>query len=215
MRPNLDAYSTVPDPAESTQAAHELARTLITDPHLPRDQHATARFVALEREFGIDTIAALWSTAPAVSLPGSLWRLYALHRWLTHHSEQAARWYSQGLTISVAEVVAAIPSPPIPSEVTALAREVLSGAFNGDYAAACERAAAFIAVAARGRATDDDSPGHTAAPRGPNHAKGKERGKVATTSAKGKMPTSGLHEFARMGEDLQRAANAYRAGTLD
>lgn len=195
MRPNLDGYGPAVDPSVRAQAAHQLARTLISDPTVPRDATTTARFVAVAQEFGLATLAELFSSAPAVSLPGSLWRLYALHQWITGQPEQAARWYALGRRVSVAEVVAGVADPHGPSEVAATAHAILTGAFTGDYADACERAAAFVLVAARGRAADPD-PGES------NRQTGTDLG-------------TGLNNFVKLGEDLARAANAYRAGELD
>lgn len=155
MRPDLDGYSEAPGPAQKAEAAHDLAHLLIHDPSVPRDQAATDRFIALEQEFGLETLAELWSSAPAVSLPGALYRLYALHSWITRRPDEASGWFSAGRSSSPAEVVAGVADPPGPREVESMAREILSGAFRGDFAHACDRAAAFVFVAARGRATED------------------------------------------------------------
>ncbi|WP_156798185.1 hypothetical protein [Brevibacterium mcbrellneri] len=155
MRPDLDGYSEAPGPAQKAEAAHDLAHLLIHDPSVPRDQAATDRFIALEQEFGLETLAELWSSAPAVSLPGALYRLYALHSWITRQPDEASGWFSAGRLSSPAEVVAGVADPPGPREVESMAREILSGAFRGDFAHACDRAAAFVFVAARGRATED------------------------------------------------------------
>ena len=155
MRADLDGYSGAPGPAQKAEAAHNLAHLLIHAPSVPRDQAATDRFVALEQEFGLETLAELWSSAPAVSLPGALYRLYALHSWITRRPDEASGWFSAGRSTSPAEVVAGVADPPGPREVAAMAREILSGAFHGDFAHACDRAAAFVFVAARGRATED------------------------------------------------------------
>lgn len=155
--PDLDRFDSSPGPDERVQMAHDLAAMLVADPTRPRDAEASRRFVTLADEHGLETIAGLWSTAPAVSLPGSLWRLYALRTWIHNRSAEASAWFRAGCSQSPAEAVAGIADPPGPAEVADAADRILAGAFRGDYATALDRAAAFVAVAARGRAADDAS----------------------------------------------------------
>ncbi len=154
LQPDLDRFDTSPGPDERVEMSHDLARMLITDPTRPRDAEAARRFVTLAEEYGLETIAGLWSNAPAVSLPGSLWRLYALRTWIHNRRLEASRWFRDGRSQSAAEVVAGVADPPGPGEVADAVDRILAGAFRGDYSTALDRAAAFIAVAARGRSTD-------------------------------------------------------------
>lgn len=130
-----------------------------------RDDDATARFVHLADEIGLDAIAEIWSASPAVSLPGVLWRLYALREWIVRRPREAADEFETGRTAArtqgtgsrvridpyLAELLAGVQTPPGPAEVARAADEILAGAFRGDFAMALVRAAAFAEVAAAGR----------------------------------------------------------------
>ncbi|MFL0576407.1 hypothetical protein ACH0BO_06660 [Brevibacterium luteolum] len=189
--PDMDPLDTAPDPAARTELAHSTAALLIsphrdssTDPD--RDDAATARFVHLAEEFGLEAIAEVWASAPAVSLPGSLWRLYAIREWIRRSPRQVADWFSSGRDGRTApEVIAGIASPPGPGEVARAADEILAGAFRGDYAIALARAAAFITVTARGRRVES------------------------------RADASGAEDFERLADDLAAAARAYTQGRLD
>ena len=90
---------------------------------------------------------------PARSLPGALWRLYALREWVRRSPEQASREYAAGIRFTdVAHAVAGIAEPPRPEELQRVADQILAGVFEGDLAVALERAAAFCSVVAAGRA---------------------------------------------------------------
>ena len=108
---------------------------------------------ALVDELGLSTVADLWAARPARSLPGALWRLYALREWVRRQPVQASREYAAGIRFTdVAHAVAGIAEPPGPDEVKALADDILTGVFAGDLAVALERAAAFASVISAGRA---------------------------------------------------------------
>ncbi|MGO1832847.1 MAG: hypothetical protein ACTH0M_11795 [Brevibacterium yomogidense] len=174
---DLEGYATHPDPAQLAELAHAAASLLVygnTDgapaaaddaDRAARDDEATARFVHLSDEIGLEAIAEIWATAPAVSLPGVLWRLYALREWIVRSPRRAAEEYTTGRNVSradglggrirvdayLAELVAGIEDPPGPDEVARAADEILAGAFRGDFTMALLRAAAFAEVAAAGR----------------------------------------------------------------
>lgn len=174
---DLDGYATHPDPAQLAELAHAAASLLVygnTDcapapaddaDRADRDDEATARFVHLSDEIGLEAIAEIWATAPAVSLPGVLWRLYALREWIVRNPRRSAEEYATGRNVSraeglggrirvdayLAELVAGIEDPPGPDEVARAADEILAGAFRGDFTMALLRAAAFAEVAAAGR----------------------------------------------------------------
>ena len=197
-RPDLDAYLSTPDASMRSELAYELAHELIHHGTQP-PAGTTQKFVELAEEFGIDTIARLWSAAPAVSLPGALWRLYALRTWIRTHPRQSAGWFRSGKLsydslVSAAEVIAGVADPPTPEDVAAMADQILSGAFTGDFAGALERASAFVTVAARGRAVSPPEP--DAGPPGDGE-------------------TGSLSAFIRLAEDLAQAAEQFRAGALD
>lgn len=186
---SLDTSDPRSDPSTQAELAHGTAALLIRrvgdDPEV-RDEAAVRRFVGLADELGIEVIAQMWSTAPAVSLPGSLWRLYALREWIRRQPAAASRWYAAGMHgQSVAEVVAGVETPPGPEEVARAADEILAGAFTGDYGVALLRAAAFVTVTARGRAVDEHE------------------------------ESVDLANFGALADDLVAAGRAWRAGHLD
>ncbi len=101
---------------------------------------------------GLETLAELWSGAPADSLAGALWRLYLLRSWVYADPRTAAAEFDRGrVHVPVAEVVSGVVDPPGPDEVRALVDEVLGGVVVGDFADTLLRAAAFARVAAAGR----------------------------------------------------------------
>jgi hypothetical protein len=144
---------THPDPAEMTEAAHETAAALVGAGRAAHDPEVTGRLVALVGELGLSTLADLWAARPARSLPGALWRLYALHEWVQRQPEEASLDYASGMRFAtVNHVVAGAAEPPGPAEVRALTDAILRGVFEGDLAVALERAAAFCRVISAGRA---------------------------------------------------------------
>jgi len=188
---------TLPGPAEITEIAHQTAAVLVGTGRAAADPAVTARLVALVDDLGLSTVADLWAGRPARSLPGALWRLYALREWVRRQPVEASRQYAAGIRFTdVAHAVAGVAEPPGPDEVRALADEILTGVFAGDLAVALERAAAFAAVIAAGRADiahdrDDLDPGGAGA---------------LTTSAAA---------MQRTGEDLVASARLWRADELD
>ncbi len=187
----------LPGPAETTEIAHQSAAVLVGAGRAARDPEITARLVALVDDIGLSTIADLWSQRPARSLPGALWRLYALREWVHRAPQQASREYAAGIRFTdVAHAVAGIAEPPTPEELHRVIDDVLAGLFQGDLAIALERAAAFCAVVAAGRAEvahDLDGPA-------PEDASALTR----TASA-----------MLAMSEDLRASAGLWRAGRLD
>ncbi len=144
---------TTPGPAEVLEVAHQSAAVLVGAGRAAASPEVTARLVALVDDLGLDTVAGLWAGRPARSLPGALWRLYALREGVRRHRDQASREYAAGLRFTdVAAVVAGAPTPPTPAELVATVDAILGGVFDGDLAVALERAAAFGHVLAAGRA---------------------------------------------------------------
>jgi hypothetical protein len=143
----------VRDPAEITEVAHATASVLVGTGRAAEDPAVTARLVALVDELGLSTVAELWADRPARSLPGALWRLYALREWVQRSPEEASADYSAGVRFTdVNHVVAGVAEPPGPTELKALTDSILRGVFEGDLAVALERAAAFCRVISAGRA---------------------------------------------------------------
>ncbi|MDO5697410.1 MAG: hypothetical protein Q4G51_05490 [Dermatophilus congolensis] len=157
------------DPAVVSQIAHESAAALLRAGRAGHDSELTERLVRLVDELGLDTIAELWSKQPARSLPGCLWRLYALREWIRRDPASASADYRAGLAFAdVAGVVAGVGSPPGPEELRRLADAILRGVFDGDVSVALHRAGAFCRVVAAGRAADNPAAGSAESAR---HAK--------------------------------------------
>ncbi|GGL37633.1 hypothetical protein GCM10012283_20330 [Phycicoccus endophyticus] len=194
----LEAHGgTRPGPAEATEVAHQTAAILVGAGRAAHDPQVTSRLVALVDDLGLPTVADLWSSRPARTLPGALWRLYALREWVQRRPEEASREYVAGIRFTdVAHAVAGIAEPPRPEELRRVADQILAGVFDGDLAIALERAAAFCAVTAAGRA----ELAHDTEGLDPAGASGLTRSGGALLAT---------------GEDLKACANLWRAGDLD
>ncbi|HMM96558.1 MAG: hypothetical protein IE926_07505 [Micrococcales bacterium] len=194
----LEAHGgTLPGPAETTEVAHQTAAILVGAGRAAHDPQVTSRLVGLVDDLGLSTVADLWSSRPARTLPGALWRLYALREWVRRSPEQASREYAAGIRFTdVAHAVAGIAEPPRPEELQRVADQILAGVFDGDLAVALERASAFCAVIAAGRA----ELAHDTEQLDPDAATG------LTHSGGALLAT---------GEDLRACAHLWRAGDLD
>jgi hypothetical protein len=90
----------------------------------------------------------MWAESPARSLPGALWRLYALRAATVQDPERISVYFKAGKdTAQVSNVVAGAAEPPGADEMKTMADAILSGAFDGDFDVALERSAAFCRVA--------------------------------------------------------------------
>ncbi len=187
----------LPGPAETTEIAHQTAAILVGTGRSAHDPEVTTRLVGLVDDLGLSTVADLWAARPARSLPGALWRLYALREWVRRSPEQASREYAAGIRFTdVAHAVAGIAEPPGPEELQRVADQILAGVFSGDLAVALERAAAFCAVIAAGRAELAN-----------------DRDDLDPASASDLTRTGAA--LLATGEDLRACANLWRAGDLD
>ena len=192
------------DPAEREEAAHALAAALVHGARSAADAEVTRRIVSLAEEEGLDLIASLWADAPPDSLPGALWRLYALRTWVRTDARTVARHFREGRRRApVHEVVAGVAEPPGPAEVAALVDAVLTGVAGGDLAVTFERAAAFCRVVAVGRAHDADEVAPAAGRTSPDPH---ESAHAMTRSAA---------RLLRTAEQLEAAARRWRSGEQD
>ncbi|MFV0430018.1 MAG: hypothetical protein ACK5KO_11430 [Arachnia sp.] len=148
-------------PEARLEAAHETAAVLVRAGRTSSNAHAVARLVALTRDVGLDTLADLWALCAARSLPGALWRLYLLREWVQRDPGAAAVEYGAGIEFAEVRHVIAGVDPSGPQEIRRTVDQILRGAFDGDFAVALERAAAFCLVVTAGRA--HVSSGHDAA----------------------------------------------------
>ncbi|MCW2746896.1 MAG: hypothetical protein JWP10_38, partial [Nocardioidaceae bacterium] len=122
--PGADLFAAQPggeDPAEQAAAGQRIARLLVRGARTHDDQELVDRVLHLADEHGLDLVAEMWSAAPAESLAGALWRLYALRTWVHRQPDQAAREFAAGRMFSaVHEVLAGVADPPGPAEVILL-----------------------------------------------------------------------------------------------
>lgn len=146
----VDSLMGAPDPAERIEAAHATAEALVRHGRSGGDE-VVARLAALADEHGIDEVAALWSHRPPDTLPGALWRLYALRAGIRRDPRQLSRAFEAGRhRAPVHEAVAGVGDPPGPDEAMRLADAILTGVFSGDLDVALERAGAFCRVVSTG-----------------------------------------------------------------
>ena len=138
------------DPIARLHAAHETARVLVQTGRAADDRGMAERLLALVDEIGLSTLADLWASRPARSLPGALWRLYFIREWMRTDSAGVGRVYAAGVRFTEPNHVVAGIDPPRPEDVRRVADDILRGAFDGDFAVALERAAALCAVTSAG-----------------------------------------------------------------
>jgi hypothetical protein len=192
----IESLGGAPDPAELAEAAHATAQTLVDAGRAVSDPVTIERLVRLVDDHGLDTIAGLWSERPARSLPGALWRLYALREWVRCDPREASADFSAGQPVApVSSVIAGAADPPTPEALRQLTDAILSGVFAGDLAVALERAGAFCRVVAAGRAhrADDVEP---------------------YDDSRAALLTRRSASLLQTGEDLEAAASLWRSHDL-
>ena len=67
----------------------------------------TSRLVDLAETVGLDTLSELWRDSPPDSLPGALWALYLLRTWTERQGEAVARMYRAGRAYAPVDEVVA------------------------------------------------------------------------------------------------------------
>jgi len=186
------------DPAQISRVAHETANALLSRVREDPQPAVIDRLVAYTDEHGIDAVAELWSRSSPRSLPGALWRIYLVRATVRQDPDGSALLFQRGteLADTIDPVVAGAPSPAGPAEIAALADRILRGAFEGDFATALDRAAAFCRVAAVGATSlaDDTEPIHP------------ERATALTTRAL---------RLSQTAQELTACARSWRNGALD
>lgn len=147
-----------PDPAQLREAGDLAATLLVRGAGNSEDSGLADRVVHLADSEGLETLAEVWSGAPADTLAGSLWRLYVLRSWVHASPGGVAREFEAGQRRApVAAVVAGVADPPGPDELRTMVDEVLRGIAGGDFAVTLLRAAAFARIVAMGRAVLEES----------------------------------------------------------
>ncbi len=185
------------DPALRDDMAHTTARAVVHRARGSEDPAVVERLIRLVESEGLDVVAGLWADAAPVSLPGALWRLYALREWVRRDPQTVALRYRLGVAAApVDEAVAGVPAPPEPGDLRALVDTVLSGVYAGDLAVALQRAASFCRILATGAAFDADAR-EAADPDGADRL------------------TRGGAGLQRTAQELQAAARQWRSGSLD
>jgi hypothetical protein len=150
----FDLIESGTDPARVREAADQAATLLVRGARESDDPATAERVLRLAEEEGIETIAEVWSGAPADTLAGCLWRLFLLRSWVHATPVQVAREFEAGRAAAqVARVVAGVADPPGPEQLKTMVDEVLRGIAGGDFADVLLRAAAFARVVAAGRAS--------------------------------------------------------------
>lgn len=141
------------DPAQLREAGDLAATILVRGAREEHDPGLAERIVHLADSEGLETLAEVWSGAPADTLAGSLWRLFLLRSWVHAAPRRVAHEYDAGQRrAEVARVVAGVADPPGPDELRAMVDDVLRGIAGGDFAVTLLRAAAFARIVAAGRA---------------------------------------------------------------
>jgi len=185
------------DPALRSGLAHTTADAIVRGGRASDDPELLARLVNLVDREGLEEVAALWADSPANTLPGALWRLYALREWVRRDPSVIAERYRMGLPAAeVHDVVAGVASPPGPAEVVEVLDAVLSGVYVGDLDVALERGAAFCRVLATGAAFDAD------------YVEG------VNADVAGAI-TRRASSMVRTADELEHAAALWRGGRLD
>jgi hypothetical protein len=185
------------DPALRSELAHTTAEAIVRGGRANADPELLERLVTLVDREGLEVVAALWADSPANTLPGALWRLYALREWVRRDPAIIAERYRLGLPAAqVHDVVAGVASPPGPAEVVEVLDAVLSGVYAGELDVALERGAAFCRVLATGAAFDAD------------YVEGVDEDVADAITRR-------ASSMVRTADELEHAADLWRAGRLE
>jgi hypothetical protein len=160
----FEAVESGTDPTRLADAADRAAELLVRGARASGDAEVADRVLHLAETEGIEEIAEAWSTRPADSVAGCLWRLYLLRSWVYADPVQVAREFEAGREhAAVDDVVAGVADPPGPGELQTMVDQVLRGITAGDFADVLLRASAFARVVATGRAALPDGDARSAA----------------------------------------------------
>jgi hypothetical protein len=189
------------DPAALEEAAHTTARIVLTRGRANVDPEVAERLIRIADTEGIEAISDLWSHAAPETLPGALWRLYALRDAIRRQPERMARLFREGAdSAQLSTVLAGVAQPPGAAEVKAMADEILGGVYAGELDIALRRAAAFARTVAVGQAHDADRTDVSLA--------------LRSASQAGTRLTLGSARLIRTAEELESAAALWHKGAL-
>lgn len=205
------------DPEVVSQAAHSSAWALLSQGRANCDPSVTARLVDFTDHYGLDAIAEMWAEAPGVSLPGALWRIYALRDTVRRNPETISRYYHLGQdNAEVSRVVAGVADPPGADELCRTIDLILTGAYTGEFDVALERFGAFCRVVALGQAVAADHADVVVQAVGEEGRRraGEFESTPGSTTA-GNRLTRAARKLVTTAEELESAASAWRHGQLD
>jgi hypothetical protein len=148
----FEGFAGSDDPAAAVRIAHESAMILLARARAADDPEVVDRLVHYTDEHGIDALAELWARSMPHSLPGALWRIYLVRAMIRQDPDGVSLIFRRGTGVlpTIDALVAGAPTPAGPDEVVEVADRILRGLFQGDFALALDRAAAFCRVAAAG-----------------------------------------------------------------
>lgn len=148
----FDTFIGGEDPAQILRVAHDTAHALVDRARRNTDPKVLERLVAYTDENGIDALAELWARSSPRTLPGALWRIYLMRLLIRQDPTGMSFLFTRGTEVlhTIDVLVAGAPVPTGPDEITVLADQILRGLFEGDFAVALDRAAAFCRVSAAG-----------------------------------------------------------------
>lgn len=205
----VDHLSGGMDPQQISEISHVSAASLLNRVHKTQDSQIVQRVLTLVDREGVDIIAELWSDAEPDSLPGILWRLYTLRTWMRRSSETISELWSLGEPVdTAASAIVGVDRPPVAHDIARTADSILSGAFQGDFAIALDRAGAFCEVISLGiraqcqqlQRANTDAVGSSS------------RSALATRLARSLHSAQALHTTGR---DFIHGAQLWRQGSLE
>ena len=209
----LDQMAGGADPGDINEIAHSSAAALLDRVRHSEDPLVVERVLTMVETEGVDDIAELWSSSPADSLPGVLWRLYMLRTWMRTHRESVARLWRVGEPVATAaSAIAGLDAAPTEDDIARLADSILSGAFTGDFAVAMDRAAVFTDVVALGLRVEAAAIVKRASERGETDSTAHVGDDARTKSARLMHTAANLFVTAK---DFKHAAELWRRGKLE
>ena len=201
------------DPGDINEIAHSSAAALLDRVRHSEDPLVVERVLTMVETEGVDDIAELWSSSPADSLPGVLWRLYMLRTWMRTHRESVARLWRVGEPVATAaSAIAGLDAAPTEDDIARLSDSILSGAFTGDFAVAMDRAAVFTDVVALGLRVEAAAIVKRASERGETDSTAHVGDDARTKSARLMHTAANLFVTAK---DFKHAAELWRRGKLE
>lgn len=205
------------NPEVVAQAAHSSAWALLSQGRANNDPSVTERLVEFTDHYGLEAIAEMWAEAPGVSLPGALWRIYALRDAVRRNPTTISRHYHLGQeTAQVSRVVAGVADPPQADEVCRTIDAILTGAYTGEFDVALERFGAFCRVVALGQAVAADHADVAVESSGAEaHRRAGEFASTPGSTVRGNRLTKASRRLITTAEELEASASAWRHGQLD